>query len=138
MPLVTISPRPLVTLFLLGSLAAPLSGCATLSGPSMEIAGPPTLETDALGRAARRNGIIGEAVLVTGGALGLTSGGLLLTSAIRKCDAATPGCNDRIDSISNYVGAASLLVTSVGIVFFAIGYTQKRVVQKLRGQRHGP
>jgi len=134
MRIVTRPPRPLVTLALLACFA----GCDTLRGPSMQIAGPPTLETEALGRAARRNAIIGEAVLVTGGALGLTSGGLLLTSAIRKCDAMTPGCNDRIDSVSNYVGAASLLVTSVGIVFFAIGYTQKRVVQKLRGQRHGP
>jgi len=115
-----------------------LTACATLAGPSSEIAGPSTLDTDALGRAARRNLIAGEVLLVAGGAIGLTSGALLITGAARTCPTERPACNDVIDVTSNYVGAASLLVTSVGIVFWALGYSQKRVVQKLRGQRKGP
>jgi hypothetical protein len=113
-------------------------GCATLGPPSAEILGPPTLEVDALARAARRNGIAGEAILVGGGALGLGSGALMLTSTLRKCGQLSPGCNDGIDTASMTLGASSLFVTAIGAVFFAIGYTQKRVVQKLRGQRRGP
>ena len=114
-------------------------GCATFFGPSAEVAGPSTLETDALGRASRRNLIAGETILIAGGgALGLTSGGLLIAGAVRDCPEASPKCNDTLKAVSNYVGAASIVVTAVGIVFYAIGYTQKRVVQKLRGQRHGP
>jgi hypothetical protein len=115
-----------------------LGGCVTLGGPSPEIAGPSTLDTDALARASRRNSIAGDAILAGGGALGLASGGLLITKAIRDCPATNPDCNHTIDGLSNLLGAASVVVTATGIVFFAIGYTQKRVVQKLRGQRRGP
>ena len=122
----------------LGLLFAWASGCATLGPPSPEIAGPPTLEVNALARASRRNGIAGDAILASGGALGLTSGALMLTSKLRECNAASPDCNKTLDGLSTVFGAASILVTAVGGVFFAIGYTQKRVVQKLRGQRKGP